>query len=128
MDLFVLIMSILVPLTSPLIGMGFLGHFFPSPLDLSNFKLEIFTVRKGFREVWLILSELITLLIGIVVDWVHQRTKDSTKTMITGCIVIYSVLIVYSITVFANHTIARWFSYAVLSVAKSFGLWANIHL
>ena len=66
-----------------------------------------------------------TQLIGIVVDWVHQRTKDSTQTMITACIVIYSVLIVYSITVFVNQYIARWFSYAMLSIAKSFGLWGT---
>ena len=79
MDLFVLIMSILVPVSSP--------------------------------------------LIGIAVDTVHKRTKDSTKTMLTGCTVIYSALIVYSLAVFVNTNVGRWCSYSLLSIAKSFGLW-----
>ena len=79
MDLFVLIMSILVPVSSP--------------------------------------------LIGIVVDTVHKRTKDSTKTLLTGCTVIYSALIAYSLAVFVNTNVGRWCSYSLLSIAKSFGLW-----
>lgn len=63
MDIFVFVLSLVVPITSP--------------------------------------------LIGILVDQVYRKTRDSSKTLLAGSTIIYAALIAYSCVVFIDNDIIR---------------------
>ena len=101
MDIFVGIQSILVPVSSPIFG------FILDSIQMAFGNVH-YAILSGFRA-------------GSWCDRFQRTTESRQRASLPWKSIIYSVLALYSISVFSSLSLIRRVSFVLLSLSRSFG-------